>query len=123
MNGSLLDGPDTVLHPEAAERRSGLLGAWGWLLMLPVSMFVGFFAAHVPYAVFPDQVEGSPGPWWFELLVGAAFFVVAWLPVGASLVWGRRALRAGSRWAWLPVGIDLALTVAAVALIVVSAFG
>ena len=116
------DGPVAAPGPRSDEHWTGVLYAYVWLALLPVSFLLGFGAAHLPYMVFTDQVEGTPGPWWFELLVALVGMGVMWLPVGASLVQGRRALRAGSRAAaWIVIGVDLALTALALVVVVASA--
>ena len=107
---------------QVARSPMNLLWSWVCLCLIPFSFFAGFAAAHLPYVWF-DREEGVAGPWWFNLLVGVIGVGITWLPVGASLLFGRRALRAGSRAAWIPVGVGLLLTAGCAALIVGSMFG
>jgi hypothetical protein len=117
--GTTLPAP-TRTEPEQGPSQSGWL-QWAWvsLFLLPVSFFVGFAAAHVPYAL-AGRDEGDPAPWWFDLLVAVVGVGITWLPVGASLVFGRRALREGYRLAWIPLGIAVLLTAGALTLVVAS---
>ena len=108
---------------DATRRAANLLWSWAALLLTPLSFFVGFVAAHVPYAVFGYEEGTGSEPWWLNLLASVIGVGILWLPVGASLMFGRRALAAGNRWAWIPVGVGLSLTAGALALIVASTIG
>jgi len=121
-HGTLQTPPRTPDEDREAARASALFASWMLLLLLPFSAFAGFAAGHLPYVWF-DREEGAAGPWWFNLLVGVIAVGITWLPVGASLLFGRRALLAGSRPAWVPVGIGLLLTGGATVLIVLSVLG
>jgi hypothetical protein len=109
-------------HEQVASPPMNLLWSWACLCLIPFFFFAGFAAAHLP-GVWFNVEEGAAGPWYYSLLVGVMLIGVTWLPVGGSLLFGRRALRAGSRAAWVPVSIGLLLTASAAALAVVAVFG
>jgi hypothetical protein len=117
--GGMLQTPPTT-EPGPPQRSANAL-AWAWLslLLLPLSFAAGFAAAHLPYA-WTGRDEGASAPLWFNLVVAVIGVGITWLPVGASLVFGRRALRAGSRAAWAPITIALLLTAGALVLVVTS---
>lgn len=99
-----------------------LLWSWLSLALIPLAGFYGFATAHLPYVWF-DRVEGESAPWWFDILVSTIALGVLWVPIGASMVFGRRALKAGSTAAWVPLGIGVMLTAAVLVLVLASAVG
>ncbi|GAB3441637.1 hypothetical protein GCM10027517_17920 [Phycicoccus ginsengisoli] len=110
-----------VRPPADHDEPSRHLVTWSWLVLLalPLSFAAGFVAAYLPYA-FTDWQETDPTPLWFALLVAVLGIGVTWLPVGVSLVLARRALFAGRTGAWVPLLVDVVLTLAAASWIVIS---
>lgn len=103
--------PDTAPGaPEAVTRRRGYLaGAWISLILVPVFFFLGFAGAHLPYLIWPYEEGSGEEPLWFGLITSTIFFAALAIPVAGAVIFGRRAIRAGTRWGWLPLGLGVAV--------------
>lgn len=101
--------------------------AWFCLILVPLFFFLGFAAAHVPYAIWGFEEGAGNEPLWFDLLTGVILFGILAIPLATALTFGYRSVREGSRWGWVPTVIagllSLAIIVWVLANIAISVLG
>jgi len=104
-----------------SERSRDLMRAWMALLLYPVSL-VGAFAVGegLEAAMGYPAGGGESAPWFVVLLAGVPALLVLVLPGLLALRYGRRAARAGARWAMAPAVIGTLVGLAFVALNVLA---
>ena len=99
-------GAPGLTDPDRMTRRRGYLaGAWISLLLVPVFFLLGFGAAHLPYLIWPYEEGSGEEPLWFGAITSAIFFVILAIPIAATVWFGIRANRMGTRWGWVPIAL------------------
>lgn len=107
-------------HPAGTSADGKLLaGAWMWVALIPVFFFVGFAVGELLYAVLGYKPENDDAPLWVDLIASLGALAVALVPCVGTVIYGRRASKAGSRSALVPITIG---TLTGVALVVLTAF-
>lgn len=95
--------------------------AWLVLLTAPAFWLLGFGAAHIPYVIWPQYVEGEgQEPFWFSAISTALFLAVVWVPGWLAVRFGKRAVAAGYRNTRVAVWLGTAWVLGNVAILVVS---
>lgn len=87
---------------DVTRRRGYLAAAWLSLVLVPVFFFLGFAAAHLPYLIWPFEEGSGEEPLWFGGITTGIFLIVLAIPLVFAVLFGVRAVRAGTAWGWLP---------------------
>lgn len=87
---------------DVTRRRGYLAAAWLSLILVPVFFFLGFAAAHLPYLIWPFEEGSGEEPLWFGGITTGIFLIVLAIPLVFAVLFGVRAVRAGTAWGWLP---------------------
>ncbi len=98
-----------------------LIWSWVCLVLVPLFFFFSFIAAQGLYVlVGHDPSTGDVPPLWANLVAGIPALAIALTPCVAGVVFGRRAIRAGHRAAFVPLVLAVLLGLGMTLLVVLN---
>ena len=103
---------------------NSLLFAWVSVVLIPAFLLLAVIVSLMLYEWFGYKPENADAPLWVDGVIAAITLAICLVPCWGSVLFGRRAVRAGNRWVgMLPLILGGLAAVSLTVLTIVSTLG